>query len=77
MFNGLSDDELKEAFRKMAPWIQPLDTTKCTNCSSTVDLKLIDIKGCNAYGDREVRRMMYCKECRKKIKGIYRLVKPK
>lgn len=59
--------------RRMIETEQKLGTTKC-ECGAIDDLKLIDIRGCNAYGDREIRRKMCCKECRKRIRGLCRVV---
>ena len=70
------NDKLAEALRKAVPWAKPPDFSKCGEwCGSTEGLKVVDVRGCNAYGDREVRRMAVCKECRKRIRGLYRLVK--
>lgn len=66
-------DSLILALKRAVPWAKPLDTSKC-ECGATEGIKLIDVRGCNAQGDREVRRLMCCKECRSRMRGLYRLV---
>lgn len=68
------NDKLARDLKRAVPWAKPLDTSKC-ECGVVDDLKLIDIRGCNVYGDREVRRKMCCKECRKVIRGLYKIVR--
>lgn len=34
---------------------------------------VVAVRGCNAYGDRDTRVQTLCEECRRRIKGLYRL----